>query len=1020
MTRKFLSISFYVAVSIIILCALAATFVSYVLKDLKYYTELTLEHVKVNTGYDITIDDINWSLTRGAGLRIDNLSITDTRNNVLLFTSKHVHVLTALSPLVRKHIKVSRILLIEPEIFIIRNSDGVWNSFFSSAPTLGSTSSAGDFFDFSILLKRLFIKKGKLFFKDERAGVAYDFSNIDLKMLLNRLTKKYVLEASAERTEKPADGRVQVKGEFFFTADENYLQNLSGRGRLAIEAIPLGEFSAYTHDLLRPLLNNALLNAELDFSLNPNMLFSADGSIACKGISLYTKRNGLSDCTVVFDLKGHRESILCDGIEFSIDENIKFVGTCNLTDIKEGPPLLTLDLKSNMFNIIGLSGLTSLVAVLPAPAAEMMQKITKGRMKFKNLMLQTGLEKSGREILSALQAGLELTDAEIPISEHMPPVTITNGNFELNNSKITGYCNVRWLPGDTHTLHTEIYPLFNTSPCVTASLETTCPALSLNTLLPILVKEPDSGVIVQATSGFVSAKTDISYCSDLTFLSEIALTRAAYQVKSALEKPKGVANTLFISGKIAEDPRKNPFSFIYSLDNGLLIEGTVQGRPTAEVTGSYSAELFDIARLDFPALPPPLQLSGLLEGAGLFQFPPVDPCQKPLTGMLTIKDFELGRQDAPDPLITANIVADCDGKTITVHNSTGSLGSTSFNFSGMLNNALPPEGTLVLDAPFYDIDDFVDVILQIKKTVEHDKAEDESTPSPAEEIFKQTFLDADLKVKKVNFLNWDGQDASSSYSYKKAVMHWDNVIIKADTGGTVYGSVLLDFSQPHLKKLELVSRKSDVDFCWCVPGLKQKQTIIGTTNLVGRFTSTYRNKAEIGRNMGGEFHVTVTNGEIKKLVLLSKILTLLDITRLLQLKGPDMLAKTMPFDVIESDFIMKKGVMTTDNLVLKSPAMNLSAVGSIDLRNNTVDLTIGVQILPTIGKILGNIPIAGEIFTGDDKALTFGYFHVTGPYQEPTVRPLPIKSISTPIINIFKKILNIPKDILLPKSKEKP
>ena len=112
--------------------------------------------------------------------------------------------------------------------------------------------------------------------------------------------------------------------------------------------------------------------------------------------------------------------------------------------------------------------------------------------------------------------------------------------------------------------------------------------------------------------------------------------------------------------------------------------------------------------------------------------------------------------------------------------------------------------------------------------------------------------------------------------------------------------------------------------------------------------------------------------------------------------------------------------METENLTLKSPAMNLSAVGSIHILQKEIDMIVGVQPLETIGKIVGTIPIAKNIFTGKDKSLTVGYFHVQGPYENASVRPLPIKSFRRAVSKIFKSILNIPREILSPKGEKEP
>jgi uncharacterized protein YhdP len=172
--------------------------------------------------------------------------------------------------------------------------------------------------------------------------------------------------------------------------------------------------------------------------------------------------------------------------------------------------------------------------------------------------------------------------------------------------------------------------------------------------------------------------------------------------------------------------------------------------------------------------------------------------------------------------------------------------------------------------------------------------------------------------------------------------------------------------------------------------------------------------------MKGNFHVDITNGKISKFTMLSKMLSMFSISRILEFRKPDLMSKGMPFDRTEADFVLDNGTITTENLLLKSHAMNLSAVGTIDLTKKQIDLTVGAQLLQTIGKILGNIPIAKEFFTGKNKSMTIAYFKIKGTYKDPDVSPMTIKSLTSPILKFFKTIIDIPRDIILPKKDKNP
>ena len=77
-----------------------------------------------------------------------------------------------------------------------------------------------------------------------------------------------------------------------------------------------------------------------------------------------------------------------------------------------------------------------------------------------------------------------------------------------------------------------------------------------------------------------------------------------------------------------------------------------------------------------------------------------------------------------------------------------------------------------------------------------------------------------------------------------------------------------------------------------------------------------------------------------------------------------------------------------------------------------MNLIIGAQILETFGKIVGAIPLAGSIVTGKDKTITLAYFKASGSYQDASVMPMPVKSLSAPVIKIINSFLYFPKKLL--------
>jgi uncharacterized protein involved in outer membrane biogenesis len=158
----------------------------------------------------------------------------------------------------------------------------------------------------------------------------------------------------------------------------------------------------------------------------------------------------------------------------------------------------------------------------------------------------------------------------------------------------------------------------------------------------------------------------------------------------------------------------------------------------------------------------------------------------------------------------------------------------------------------------------------------------------------------------------------------------------------------------------------------------------------------------------GGLRIAVKDGVLYRFPFLSKVFSLLNVSQILTLKLPDMAREGMPFNELQGSFSLEKGKLTTEDLLVNSNAMNLSLVGDIDLAANELDLVLGVKPFQTVDKIITRIPVAGWLLTGEEKALITAHFEIKGPSGAPSVRPIPVTSVSDKVLGIFKRVLGLP------------
>ncbi|MFO7600690.1 MAG: hypothetical protein R6X27_12905, partial [Candidatus Desulfacyla sp.] len=61
--------------------------------------------------------------------------------------------------------------------------------------------------------------------------------------------------------------------------------------------------------------------------------------------------------------------------------------------------------------------------------------------------------------------------------------------------------------------------------------------------------------------------------------------------------------------------------------------------------------------------------------------------------------------------------------------------------------------------------------------------------------------------------------------------------------------------------------------------------------------------------------------------------------------------------------------------------------------------------------LVSKVPVAGYLLTGDQKSLYVEYFKVQGPFSDPDVRYIPLKSLGNGTFGVLTRLLLTPKRI---------
>ena len=83
-------------------------------------------------------------------------------------------------------------------------------------------------------------------------------------------------------------------------------------------------------------------------------------------------------------------------------------------------------------------------------------------------------------------------------------------------------------------------------------------------------------------------------------------------------------------------------------------------------------------------------------------------------------------------------------------------------------------------------------------------------------------------------------------------------------------------------------------------------------------------------------------------------------------------------------------------------------MGKVDLGKNLIDARVGIHPLGTVDAVLSNVPIAGYILTGEQKAFLSYVYQVKGNLDDPLIEAIPIKALGEGVLGIIRRTLETP------------
>jgi len=239
--------------------------------------------------------------------------------------------------------------------------------------------------------------------------------------------------------------------------------------------------------------------------------------------------------------------------------------------------------------------------------------------------------------------------------------------------------------------------------------------------------------------------------------------------------------------------------------------------------------------------------------------------------------------------------------------------------------------------------------------------------------------------------------------FGEKILKLDNVVAYLESG-TVSGSVVI----PETGKATFDTAISlvDADMKKYLEAFTTRETgVEGSMRIDGDLSGTLD-------SLNGTIDFSSDHGRILKYSIISKIFSVLNFYKIIKTGELDLAIQGFPYNRLSATYSIQNGVMAFDDFYLDSNSLQLSAVGTYAIKDKQIDAIVGVQPLEAVDKTISLIPLLGSVITGKDGKLMVVSLKVQGNFDNPTIVPEPIDTVSKPLTGIIMRTLKLPLDIV--------
>lgn len=1047
----------------LMLSLLAAGYLAFVkLVDLETYRGQIIAELEKTLKRPVTYKSITLSFSFGPAIALHGLAVKEPDNSTEFVTIEHLAFRLDLLPLLKKQLAVHGLVADGAVVRLERRSDGTFN--FSDL--LESSSSQ----DTSLKIKQIKLKHAALTFIDaygQQKPLLTKFTDTDL--FLENITRGSKGSFKLlTHLQGGTGGSIALNGKIKIAPQGTPLVQSSIDATIALKGIGSADFWPYYRTSVPFRKVAGVLDA--DIAVNGRLEeFSSSGSIALHNGLLdyqpvFKKVITSQSLRLKYTLELNKTDIILKTVEVAIDgADIK--GSCAIRDYRGEDPRITAQAVTSRLDFAKFSQYIPYGIIVKDTAEWLEQHLTGGIYQIDEsrldgkisqiLHMETGTNYNVFSLKARVEKGIVSYGSTVPTFNNIKGTLEMKGkDFSLHNMSGNFGTSPMTLEGKITD-----YPLDKPSGYPFKMVITP----TKNELAWLIGQETAKQLAYSGNSTLTLAGE--GFTSSYNLSGDWNLTSAAYSYGQYVAKPAGVPSQVRFKGSISpkaatltalnytlgglsldlaakytfepskaldllintnqfgldKSARMSPFLSNYQASGlaQLSLRGTRtaaagefiwQGsvalqnasiryapdeKPVTGLTGtvSFADDSFESSQLTAKIGATTLTGKGVITSLA-----PVAFSASFTSPRIDLADFGFKSPEKNPEITKVKGTVSFKGNSLKIKALSGNLNSSPLNLTGTVSDIKALKADLAVTSPQLNIADLV-LLADIEKT-----------GTPAAKPAVEPTIKAVVRADKGTWNGVEFTKLNSTINLANSVLLLQPLI--ADVfGGGLSAKVKIDSkSTPTNYQVEFrfVNGSADelIDFFTA-----NKREMTGVLSLDASLTASGENYDAIRKSAAGSLEIHSQKGMLRQFSMLSKVFSILNVSQLFKFRLPDMVSEGMPYNDLKATLTIKNGFVSTDNLFLASNAMNMSLIGKHDFVHDNMDLTLGVQPLQTVDKVVSHIPIVGWILTGKEKTMFSTYFEIKGKTSAPNVTAIPITSLGKGVLGIFKRVFQLPAKI---------